>query len=275
MAIRVYKPTTQSRRKMSVTDFSGLTKKRPEKKLISVAKKCAGRNNTGRITVRHQGGGSKRMLRDISAISERIDQKAVITSLEYDPNRSSFICLVRFEDEEKRYILAWDGAKVGDEIIAGEKTETKLGNRTRLKSIPTGVGIHDIEIQPGQGGKLVKSAGSVATILAKDAGWVQIKMPSGEIRRILDKCFASIGQVSNTTHSFVRIGKAGRNRWRGIRPSVRGKAMNPNSHPHGGGEGQNSIGLKYPKTPWGKIAIGGKTRNKKKYSNKFIVKPRK
>lgn len=274
MALKFFKPTTQSRRKMSVTDFSVLTKKKPEKSLTKILKRNGGRDATGQISVRHQGGGSKRKYRQIITLSEKMDQKAKVVSLEYDPNRSSFICLVEFEDKTKSYILAWEKLAMDDVVVASEKAEVKLGNRMRIKNIPTGTQIYDIEMRADQGGKMVKSAGAVASLLSKDAGWAQVKMPSGEIRKINEKCFASIGQVSNITHGAQRIGKAGRNRWKGIRPTVRGKAMNPNSHPHGGGEGQNSIGLKYPKTPWGKHAIGKRTRNKKKYSSKFIIRRR-
>lgn len=275
MAIKVYKPTTQSRRNMSVSDYSVLDRKKPEKKLTRVLKRAFGRDNSGQISVRHKGGGAKRKYRQITDLCQQIEQTATVKSLEYDPNRSAFICLIIFNDKTKAYILAWENAKVGDKVLAGETIEIQSGNRTRLKAIPTGVAIFDIEIHPGQGGKLIKSAGAQAMITSKDSPWVTIKMPSGEIRKINENCFASIGQVSNASNSFVRIGKAGRNRWKGIRPTVRGKAMAPNAHPHGGGEGVNSIGLKYPKTPWGKIAIGGKTRKKHKYSDKFIVKGRK
>lgn len=260
---------------MSVIDYSLLTKKSPEKSLTRILKKNGGRDNTGQISVRHQGGESKRKYRTISQLTDKMEEKAEVIAIEYDPNRSAFIALIKYPDNTKVYILAWEKVKVGDIVIASDKTEVKFGNRMRLKNIPTGTQIFDVELQPFQGGKFVKSAGSSTVILAKDAGWVQVKMPSSEIRKVNEKCFASIGQVSNISHSFVRIGKAGRMRHMGIRPSVRGKAMNPNSHPHGGGEGQNSIGLKYPKTPWGKIAIGGITRKKKKYSDKFIIKKRK
>ena len=273
--IKLYKPTTQSRRKMSVTDYSSLTKKNPEKVLTSVLKKKAGRDKSGQISVRHQGGGEKRKYRILSSLSLNINAPAKVVATEYDPNRSAFIALVEFEKGEKAYILAWEGIKVGDEVTSGDKAEVNPGNRMRMKNIPTGTGVYDIEIQPNQGGKLIKSAGTQSFIQGKDKGLVQIKMPSSEIRKINENCFASIGQVSNVTHSSVRIGKAGRKRHMGIRPSVRGKAMSPKAHPHGGGEGVNPIGLKYPKTPWGKIAIGGKTRKKHKYSDKFIVKRRK
>ncbi len=274
MAIKVYRPTTQSRRKMSVTDYSVLTKKRPEKSLTRPLKRSFGRDYTGQISVRHKGGGAKRRFRIISSLDQKSEMSANVIALEYDPNRSSFIALVEFEDKTKMYILAWEQIKVGDQVKAADKTEVQVGNRMRLENIPTGIGIFDIEIHAGQGGKLVKSAGAQATILAKEGQHAQIKMPSGEIRKISRKCFASIGQTSNNTHSMVRIGKAGRSRHMGIRPTVRGKAMNPNSHPHGGGEGQNSIGLKYPKTPWGKHALGVRTRKKHKYSDKLIVRRR-
>ena len=273
MAIKVYKPTTQSRRKMSVTDYSVLTKKEPEKKLTVVLKRSFGRDNTGQISVRHRGGGEKRKYRIISNLNE-FEGTAKVIALEYDPNRSSFICLIETENKTRAYILAWEGAKVGDEIVSADKTEIMPGNRMRLENIASGHAIHNIEIHPGQGGKMVMGAGAQAVILAKEGPYVQVKLPSGEIRKVNRKCFASIGQVSNITNSMVRIGKAGRNRHKGIRPTVRGKAMNPNSHPHGGGEGQNSIGLKYPKTPWGKHALGVKTRKRKKYSDKLIVKRR-
>ncbi len=276
MAIKICKPTTQSRRKMSFTDYSVLTKKAPEKKLLTVLKRSGGRDNTGQISVRHKGGGNKRKYRIISALSDRIDEKAIVTAQEYDPNRGAFIALVEFaSDKTKAYILAWENLKVGTEVIASDKTEFSLGNRMRMENIATGVAIFDLEIHPGQGGKMVKGAGNQAVILSKEGDYVQVKLPSGEVRKFNKKCFASIGQVSNSTLSMVRIGKAGRNRHKGIRPSVRGKAMNPNSHPHGGGEGQNSIGMKYPKTPWGKHALGVKTRKKHKYSDKLIVRRRK
>lgn len=274
MAIIVYKPTTHSRRKMSVTDYSILTKKKPEKSLTIKFQRSVGRDNTGQISVRHKGGGNKRKYRIISSLDDKMDQKATVTALEYDPNRSAFICLVEFEDKTKAYILAWEKAVVGDVVMASDKNEINPGNRMRMENIATGISIYDIEIHPGQGGKMVQSAGAQSVILSKEGNYVQIKMPSGEIRKVNKLCFASIGQTSNATHFMVRIGKAGRNRHKGIRPSVRGKAMNPNSHPHGGGEGQNSIGLKYPKTPWGKHALGVRTRKKNKYSNKLIVKRR-
>lgn len=274
MAIIVYKPTTQSRRKMSVTDYSILTKKAPEKALTKTLKRSAGRDYTGQISVRHKGNGAKRRYRIISSLEAQLGQKATVIALEYDPYRSAFIVLVEFLDKTKAYILAWEGAKEGDVVESADKCEVQPGNRMRLENIPTGIAIFDVEIHPGQGGKLIKSAGAQAMILAKEGPHVQLKMTSGEIRKINRKCFASIGQASNVTHSMVRLGKAGRKRHMGIRPTVRGKAMNPNSHPHGGGEGQNPIGLKYPKTPWGKHALGVRTRKKHKYSDKLIIKRR-
>ena len=275
MAIKICKPTTQSRRKMSFTDYSILTKKKPEKKLTVKLDRTGGRDNLGHISIRHKGGGNKRKYRIISFLNDKIDMKANVIALEYDPNRTAFIVLVEYTDKTRAYILAWEGAKVGDEVICSEKTEIKLGNRMALANIATGIAIFDLEIHPGQGGKMVKSAGSQAVILSKEGDYVLVKMVSGEVRKFNKKCFASVGQVSNSTNSMVRIGKAGRNRHKGIRPTVRGKAMNPNSHPHGGGEGQNSIGLKYPKTPWGKHALGVRTRKKHKYSDNLIVRRRK
>lgn len=275
MSIKLLKPNTAGRRHMSVTDYSCLTKKKPEKSLTYNIGRSAGRDKTGQISVRHRGGGAKRKYREIMTLNQKLGLKAKVVALEYDPNRSAFIALVNFEDDIKAYVLAWHKIKIDDEVVGDLKAEVKLGNRMILKNIPTGTQIHDLEFHQNHGGKLVKSAGSSAMILAKDEGWCQVKMPSGEIRWISENSFASIGQVSNITHSAQTIGSAGRRRHMGIRPSVRGKAMNPNSHPHGGGEGQNSIGLKYPKTPWGKHALGTRTRKKNKYSATFIVKRRK
>jgi len=272
--LRIYKPTTQARRKMSVVDYSELSRRKPESSLIVSLKRAAGRDKTGQISTRHKGGGEKRHYRLISS-NLRINQKALVMQIEYDPYRSSFIALIQFPDKTKAYILAWQGIKLGDEIIAAEKAEIKPGNRMKLVNIPNGIGIFDIEIIPSQGGKMIRSAGTSATIVAKENDWVHLKMPSGEIRKVNKNCFANIGQVSNIAHSSQRIGKAGRKRHMGIRPTVRGKAMHPDAHPHGGGEGVNPIGLKYPKTPWGKHALGVRTRKKTKYSNKMIVKRRK
>lgn len=269
------KPTTSGQRKMTVTDYSILTSKKPYKSLVKSFSRSFGRDETGQISVRHRGGGEKRKYRLLTSLDKKMSCKAKVEQLEYDPNRSSFIVLVEFEDKTKAYLLAWDGVKVGDEVISEEKTEIQSGNRLKLSAIPNGISIYDVEIHPGQGGKLVRSAGSSATIVAKEGKWVHLRMPSGEIRLINKDGFACIGQVSNVTHSAQRIGKAGRKRHMGVRPTVRGKAMHPAAHPHGGGEGVNPIGLKYPKTPWGKHALGTITRKKKKYSDKMIIRRRK
>lgn len=272
--LKHYKPTTQARRKMSVTDYSVLTRQKPEKSLLCSQKSMAGRDKTGQISVRHQGGGEKRKYRILIELTARIGQKAKIEQIEYDPFRTSFIALVKFPDGTKSYLLAWEGIKVSDEVEAADKTEIKPGNRLRLCNIPNGIIIHNVEIRPEQGGKMIRSAGASAAIVAKEGPWVHLKLSSGEVRKINKNSFASIGQVSNVTHSAQRIGKAGRKRHMGIRPSVRGKAMHPDAHPHGGGEGVNPIGLKFPKTPWGKHARGVRTRKKRKYSNKMIIKRR-
>jgi len=273
--LKAYKPTTQSRRKMTVTDYSCLTRRAPEKSLVKPKSKISGRDKLGHISVRHRGGAEKRKYRIITSLDKHLKLKAIVEQLEYDPNRSAFIVLVKFEDDQKGYLLAWDKVQVGDEVIADDKAEVKKGNRMRVKNIPNGIGIFDIEIQPTQGSRMVRSAGTVATIVAKEGDYVHVKLPSGEIRKVNKNSFASIGQVSNLTHSFQRIGKAGRMRHMGVRPSVRGKAMHPAAHPHGGGEGVNSIGLKYPKTPWGKHALGVRTRKKNKYSASLIIARRK
>ena len=251
-----------------------LTKKKPEKRLLLPLKKTGGRNVSGRITVRHRGGGAKRMYRIVDFGQEKLGVRGKIIALEYDPNRTAFIALVEYQDGEKRYILAADGMKVGDEIICGEKTEVKLGSRMKLKHIPIGTEVYNIELEPGRGGRLVRSAGTSAKVVAQEGKYTLLEMPSKEIRKILSECFASIGHVSHPEHRFEEIGKAGKKRLRGWRPTVRGSAMNPCDHPHGGGEGRAPIGLKYPKTPWGKPALGVKTR-KKKWTDKLIIKRRK
>jgi len=250
-----------------------LTKKEPEKKLVMFIKKRAGRGRTGRITVRHKGGGAKRLYRIVDFYQERINQKAKVLSLEYDPNRTCFIALISYDNGEKHYILAPQGLKVGDEIIFAEKTPVTLGNRMKLKNIPVGTMVHNVELAPGEGGRLVKSAGASAQVLVNEGKYMQLKMPSGEIRRVFGECFASVGELSNPEHRFLKIGKAGRNRWKGIRPTVRGAAMNAKDHPHGGGKNRTPIGLRYPKTPWGKHALGVRTR-KKKWTDRFIVQRR-
>jgi len=251
-----------------------LTKKKPEKRLLLPLKKTGGRNVSGRITVRHRGGGAKRMYRIVDFGQEKLGVRGKIIALEYDPNRTAFIALVEYQDGEKRYILAADGMKVGDEIICGEKTEVKLGSRMKLKHIPIGTEVYNIELEPGRGGRLVRSAGTSAKVVAQEGKYTLLEMPSKEIRKILSECFASIGHVSHPEHRFEELGKAGKKRLRGWRPTVRGSAMNPCDHPHGGGEGRAPIGLKHPKTPWGKPALGVKTR-KKKWTDKLIIKKRK
>ncbi|HUD20480.1 MAG TPA: 50S ribosomal protein L2 [Candidatus Saccharimonadales bacterium] len=274
---RLMKPNNNAVRKMSYGDFGTLTKKRPEKSLTSVNNKKAGRDNLGHISVRHQGGGAKQLYRIIDFKFLPFEGEAVVKAIEYDPNRSSFIALIETTHGDKvtkSYIIAPDGLKADDKVYSGVAKKYTVGSRLKLKDIPVGYDIHNIELQPGKGGAVVRSAGSGATITAKEGKYAYIKMPSSEIRKILLECMASIGRVSNPTHNRIRIAKAGRVRHMGIRPSVRGKAMNPNSHPHGGGEGNNPIGLKYPKTPWGKPALGKITRRNKR-TDKFVVTKRK
>jgi large subunit ribosomal protein L2 len=256
-------------------DFSNLSKVEPLKKLVAGFRREKGRNNQGRITTRHRGGGAKRLYRLIDFKQEKINIPAEVFSIEYDPNRTVRIARLHYADGEKRYILAPEGLKAGDKVIVSEKNKIEPGNRMKLKNIPQGTMIHNIELHPGKGGQIVKSAGSGATVLAHDEGYVQVILPSSEVRRFHGDVMASIGRLSNVEHSSVKIGKAGRNRYLGWRPAVRGTAMNPVDHPHGGGEGRQGIGLKYPKTPWGKHALGVKTRNRKKKSGKFIVRRRK
>jgi len=275
MAIKFYKPTTPSRRKSSVVNTSELTKKRPEKKLIVAKKRQAGRNSQGKITVRHRGGGHKKFYRLIDSKRDKFDQSAKVLSIEYDPNRTAWIALLQYEDKDKSYIIAPTNLKAEDTVVSSHnKVEIKAGNRMPLAFIPVGIMVHDIEKQPDSGGMLVRSAGSAALIQSVEGDQAQLKLPSGEIRIFNKDCLATVGQVSNVDHENIRIGKAGRKRWMGIRPTVRGKAMNQVDHPHGGGEGGSPIGLKHPKTPWGKPALGVKTRKKGKYSDKFIIKRR-
>jgi len=276
MAVKLYKPTSAGRRIHSVTDYSVLrkTKKSPKNLVVSKAKP-AGRNFSGKITVRHQGGGAIRKYRIVDFSRE--DKKnipAKVASIEYDPSRTAFISLLHYTDGEKRYMLTPQGVKVGDKVMYGEAAEILPGNRLAIKNIPVGTLIHDIELIPGQGGRMARSAGAYATLQTTEAGYALLKLPSGEIRKVRDTALATIGQLANSDWMNVRIGKAGRMRHMGWRPSVRGKAMNPVDHPHGGGEGHNPIGMKYPKTPWGRHAIGVKTRLKKKYSNKMIINRR-
>ena len=274
MAIKNYKPTTPARRDMSVTDYSVLSKVEPEKSLLAPLNKKSGRNSYGRITVRHRGGGNRRKYRLIDFKRQKHGMNATVLTLEYDPNRSAFIALVQYEDGEKRYILAPNGLKVGDVIVSGPDADIKPGNALPLINIPTGTFIHNVELYPGKGGQLARAAGNMAQLMAKEQGMALLRLPSGELRNVPATCMATIGQVSNTDHENVKIGKAGRTRHMGIRPTVRGSVLHPCDHPHGGGEGKSPIGRPGPVTPWGKPALGYKTRNHKKASNKFIVKRR-
>jgi large subunit ribosomal protein L2 len=274
--MKIYKPTTPSRRGMTGIDFSQLSKKGPEKSLLKYVRRNVGRSaSTGRITVRHKGGGVKRLYRVIEFSQTRMDEPAKVIALEYDPNRTAFIALIQYKAGEKQYIIAPQNLKIGDEVIFSEKAPLTPGNRTKLKNIPVGMAVYNVELEPGKGGTTVRSAGSSAQILAHDGDHINLKMPSTEVRRFKGECFASIGMVSNPENRFYTIGKAGKSRLKGRRPHVRGSAMNPVDHPHGGGEGRQPIGLKHPKTPWGKPALGVKTRNKKKWSSKLIIQRRK
>ena len=274
MAIKSYKPTTPSRRQMTVTDYSGLSKVAPEKSLLEPIKKNSGRNNLGRITVRHRGGGNRRKYRIIDFKRDKADMPATVLTLEYDPNRSAHIALVQYEDGEKRYIIAPNGLKVGDTVVSGAGADIKPGNSLPMANIPTGTFIHNIELYPGKGAQLARSAGVMAQLISKEGGVAQVRLPSGEVRIIRLDCKATIGQVGNFEHDTVKVGKAGKTRHKGIRPTVRGSVMNPCDHPHGGGEGKSPIGHPSPVTPWGKPALGYKTRNKKARTDKLIVKRR-
>ena len=272
MAIKVYKPTTNGRRNMSTTDYSSLSKVEPCRSLLEPLKKTSGRNSYGRITVRHHGGGNRKKYRVIDFKRQKLNVAAEVLTIEYDPNRSAFIALIRYEDGEKSYILAPAGLKVGDQVIAGEGADIKVGNALPLSSIPTGTFIHNVELYPGRGGQLARAAGNAAQLMAKEGKYALLRLPSGELRNVPIQCMATIGTVSNEDHINVKIGKAGRTRHMGIRPTVRGSVMNPCDHPHGGGEGKSPIGRPGPVTPWGKPALGYKTRNRKKKSSKLIVK---
>jgi large subunit ribosomal protein L2 len=274
--MKTYKPTTPARRGMTGIDFSLLTKKGPEKSLLKYVKRNVGRSNsTGRITTRHKGGGVKKLYRVIEFSQTKMDAPAKVIALEYDPNRTAFIALIQYVDSTKQYIIAPHNLKVGDEVIFAETAPLTVGNRIKLKNVTVGTMVCNVELAPGKGGITVRSAGSSAQILAHDGDYVTLKMPSTEIRKFLGECFATIGAVSNPENRFYRVGKAGKSRMKGRRPHVRGSAMNPVDHPHGGGEGRQPIGLKHPKTPWGKPALGVKTRNRKKWSNKLIISRRK
>jgi len=273
MAIRNYKPTTPGRRKMSALINSEITTNTPEKSLVVTMRKNGGRNNQGKITVRHQGGGAKRKYRIIDFKRNKLNVPGSVASIEYDPNRTANIALVNYADGEKRYIIAPKGLVVGQTIEAGENADIKVGNALPIMNIPVGTMVHNIELRPGKGGELARSAGSSAQILGREGNYVMIRLSSGEQRKVLGTCMATVGEVGNEDSSLVKVGKAGRSRHMGIRPTVRGSVMNPNDHPHGGGEGRAPVGRKAPMTPWGKPALGLKTR-KKKQSDKFIVRRR-
>ena len=275
MGIKTYNPYTPSRRNMTGSDFSEITKTTPEKSLVVSLKKNAGRNNQGKITVRHRGGGSRRKYRLVDFKRNAKDGvPATVIGIEYDPNRTANIALIVYADGVKSYILAPAGLKVGDHLMNGPEAEVKLGNTLPMSKIPVGASIHNIEMKPGKGGQLVRSAGNVGQLMAKEGKYATVKLPSGEMRLLPIECRATIGQIGNADHELVHIGKAGRKRHMGVRPTVRGSVMNPNDHPHGGGEGRAPIGRPAPMTPWGKPAMGYKTRNKHKASNKYIVRRR-
>jgi len=273
MPIKVYKPTSAGRRGMTGHSFDEITKSKPERSLTEAIRKKGGRNNLGRVTVRHRGGGQRRRYRIIDFKRDKFDVMANVIAIEYDPNRSARIALLEYEDGERRYIIAPLGVKVGDRIANGEHAEVRPGNALFIRDIPVGTQIHNIELLPGEGGQIARSAGVSAQLLAKEGVYCQVRLPSGEIRLVHERCMATIGQVGNTDHGNIKLGKAGRNRWKGWRPTVRGVAMDPASHPHGGGEGRSGIGLPGPKTPWGKPALGKRTRVNKR-TDRFIVRRR-
>ena len=274
MPVKEFKPTSPGRRFATVSSFEEITKSEPEKSLLRPLKKSGGRNAQGRITCRHRGGGHKRQYRVIDFKRNKIDIPARVLSIEYDPNRSARIALLAYNDGEKRYIIAPLGMKVGDVIVCGETADMKPGNALPLKNIPLGTTLHNIELTPGKGGQIVRSAGTGAQLMAKEGKYAQVRLPSGEVRMVLLTCKATIGQVGNIEHENISLGKAGRTRHRGVRPTVRGVVMNPRDHPHGGGEGKSPVGRKSPMTPWGKVAQGRKTRRRRQ-TDKFILKARK
>ncbi|QUH28945.1 50S ribosomal protein L2 [Vallitalea guaymasensis] len=274
MGIKKYNPYTPSRRHMTGSTFEEITKKTPEKSLVVSLKKHSGRNNQGKITVRHRGGGSKIKYRMIDFKRNKDGVPGKVVAIEYDPNRSANIALVQYVDGEKRYILSPNGLKVGHKVMSGSEAEIRVGNALQLKDIPVGSSIHNIELKPGKGGQLVRSAGNVAQLMAKEGKFATLRLPSGEMRLVPILCKATIGQVGNIDHELITVGKAGRKRHMGIRPTVRGSVMNPNDHPHGGGEGRAPVGRPSPMTPWGKPALGYKTRKKNKHSNKYIIRKR-
>lgn len=273
MAIKIYKPTSPGRRGMSGFTFEEITRTQPERSLTRSVRRISGRNNQGRVTVRHRGGGHKRLYRVVDFRRDKIGVPGRVASIEYDPNRSARIALVVYADGEKRYIVAPLGLQVGNQIMAGPEAEVRLGNALPLRQIPLGAVVHNVELQPGRGGQLARSAGVGAQLMAKEGDYAMLRLPSGELRRVPLVCMATIGQVGNAEHTNIKLGKAGRKRWQGWRPAVRGTAMDPNSHPHGGGEGRTGVGMASPKTPWGKPALGFKTR-KNKRTDKLIVRRR-
>ncbi|MFQ5610917.1 MAG: 50S ribosomal protein L2 [Anaerolineae bacterium] len=273
MPVKVYKPTSPGRRGMTVSTFEEITRTTPEKSLLRPLKKKAGRNSRGAITVRHRGGGHKRRYRLIDFKRDKYDVPGKVASVEYDPNRSARIALIVYADGEKRYILAPVGLRVGDRVMSGPNADIRVGNALPISRIPLGTQLHNIELYPGRGGQLVRSAGTSAQLLAKEGVYAQLRLPSGEVRLIRQDCLATIGQVGNEDHGNIKLGKAGRKRWLGVRPTTRGSAMDPKSHPHGGGEGKSPIGMPGPKTPWGKPTLGAKTRRNKQ-TNKYIVRRR-
>ncbi len=275
MGTKKFRPVTPSLRNMTVSDFSEITKKTPEKSLLTVKKKNAGRNSYGRITVRHQGGGNRQKYRKVDFKREKTDMYAEVLGIEYDPNRSANIALIKYEDGTLSYILAPKGLTVGDKVISADKADIKPGNCMRLENIPVGTLVHNVEINPNQGAKLVRVAGQSAQLMAKEGKYAHLRLPSGEMRLVLANCKATIGVIGNEDHENISVGKAGKTRHQGIRPTVRGSAMNPNDHPHGGGEGKAPVGHAGPMTPWGKPALGYKTRDKHKKSNRLITKRRK
>ncbi len=275
MGMKHFNPTTPSLRNMTVSTFDEITKKTPEKSLLTTKKKNAGRNSYGRITVRHQGGGNRQKYRIVDFKRRKDDMTATVIGIEYDPNRSANIALIEYEDGERAYILAPIGLTDGSKVVSGEKADIKPGNCMKIESIPVGTMIHNIELNPGQGGKLVRAAGQEAQLMAKEGKYAHVRLPSGEMRLVMAKCRATIGTIGNSDHENVKVGKAGKTRHMGIRPSVRGSVMNPCDHPHGGGEGRAPVGHSGPMTPWGKPALGYKTRKRNKKSNQFIVKRRK
>lgn len=274
MGLKKYKPRTASLRFTTLSDFDGVSKKRPERRLVTIKKSTAGRNAQGRITIRHRGGGHKKFLRLVDFKRQKFDIPATVQAIEYDPNRSARLALLAYVDGEKRYILAPDGLKVGDKVMSGPKAEPSVGNALPLSAIPLSMSVHCIEMIPGGGAKIARSAGMIVKIAARDDEYAQLRLPSGEIRKVSVRCLATIGQVGNLEHENISLGKAGRKRWKGIRPTVRGVAMNPVDHPMGGGEGRSSGGG-HPVSPWGQLAKGKKTRNPRKPSRKFIVQRRK